>query len=356
VILTEGNVMLLKSFLDTFNKIKEIAETLLGKRAAYALLIIMTVGVLLAGSRHVLKNAGPEVDTALLLCFVFGFIVTGYGIFTNQNIAGLGLQKGFPTGLIAGVLAALTGGIFYYASKGSCCNPEPATKILRILSASVPLGAVLGALMGWLRPSGPASVAPAAPAAGSSPDFLSFVVGFFVLLVLCVISYFIFDNMRLLVHDTQYPQGLIRFWHVSLIIISFTIIYVGLTIYLYGRADEKTDQTIRRAQTISSVIAALICAAVIFTPATLIFGTTDFEQRDNAIVCTAPAAGVACVECVAKEVCLDDPKYVNPLPGILLRTMMLILLLFVTYLCATHPRSPILSMLDRRLLPKQPPP
>jgi len=347
--------MPLKTFLDSFNKIKDIAETLLGKRAAYALLIIMTVGVLLAGSRQVWDKAGPTVDTALLLCFVFGFIVTGYGIFTNQNIAGLGVQKGFPTGLIAGVLAALTGGIFYYAfNQGACCNPAPAVKVLRLLAASVPLGAVLGAVMGWLRPSGPA---PMVPAADSSPDFLSFVVGFFVLLILCVVSFFVFDNMRLLVHDTRYPQGLIRFWHVSLLIISFTIIYVGLIIYLYGRADEKTDQTIRGAQAISSMLAALICAAIIFTPAIVLFGTTDFEQRDNAIVCTAPAvAGVACVDCVAKEVCPGDPKDANLPADVLLRTMMLILLLFVTYLCATHPRSPILNALDRRLLPKQSPP
>jgi hypothetical protein len=337
---------MLEYVLNSFKKIKDVAEALLGQEAAHKLLIVLVVAALLLAVRPFFPDAGPLIDTALFICVVFGIIIAAYGIFTHQTVTGLGLQKGFVIGMIAGALAALSGGAAYYGfDVSTCCKPEWDVKLFRLLTASVPMGGVLGALMGWLRPSGPAAQ-PAGAAPQPTVNFLSFMIGIFLLLVLCVAFFYIFDKMRILVGDADSPQGLLRFWHVALLLFSFVTVYVFLIVYLYGRADGPGNESERRAHAVSSAITAALCSAILFAAASALFGHEDFQPRNQATVCTVTSIAGQCLDCVKNEVCLGDPKEANFISGILVRTIILVVILMASYLLATHPRSAMLRIID----------
>lgn len=333
--------MLLKDLLDIAPKVKKIIDDLLGKRAGHALYFIIVIAMLLYATRLLDSDIVRLVDTALVLCVFFGIIITAYGIFTHQNIAGLRLQKGFTVGTIAGALAALTGGAAYYGfDQAKCCNEDLEIKLFRLLEASVPMGAVFGGLMGLLRPAG---VRMRKPNISSSNDFLSFILGIFFLLLLSLAFFYIFDNVGSWSGDE--PQGLLRFWQVSVLLVSFVAIYVFIIIFLYGRADETAGPSTRLSKAVSSTIAAVLAAVLLFSLPIWGFANTDFIERTEITVCNT-AVG-ACADCIEDTYCPNDPKSINNLDAILLRTLMLIVLVFGTYLCATHPRSPILTRLDR---------
>jgi hypothetical protein len=335
----------LANLLTSWNKIKETIETLLGERASHALLIVVIIAGTLLSVRSIFADARLLADTGLFLCAVFGVIIAVYGVFTHQTVVGLRLQKGFIIGVIAGALAALTAGAAYYGiNDAACCAPVWEAKLFRLLAASVPMGGILGALMGWLRPAGSAPLAPNA-ALQPTADFLSFIIGLFLLLVLCVAFFYIFDKMGTLIGDVGSPQGLIRFWHLSLILSAFAVFYVFLIVYLYGRADEPQEDQAHYPKAVSSALAAVVSTFAMFGAANLVFKNEDFQPRAQITVCTAPVS--SCPECVIGQICGNDPKHANFISGILVRTMILIALVFTTYLTSTHPRSPLLRVMDR---------
>lgn len=338
--------MSFKYILDILTKSKDVFYDLLGENAGHALYFIVFIAALLYLSRSLGGDIVRFADMALLLCLLFGIIIMAYGIFTHQNIAGLRLQKGFSVGTIAGAIAALTGGAAYYGlDQAGCCNDDLSIKLFRLLEASVPMGAVFGGLMGLLRPAG--SRAPKLKAEESSKKFLSFVLGFFFLLILSISYFYIFDNAGN--WSGAEPQGLLRFWQVSVLLISFIAVYVFLIVFLYGRADETADRPSRLSKALSSTVAALLCAAVLFSGPVWGFANTDFNKRTEVTLCKTSAAAAAgqCTDCVEDQYCPNDPKSKNNLEAILFRTLVLIILVFATYLSATHPRSPVLKLIDR---------
>jgi len=335
--------MSLSDILDIVKKSKEVSYDLLGKNAGHALYAIIVIAALLYAARSFGGDTVRLIDAALLLCLLFGIVVTSYGIFTHQNIAGLRLQKGFAVGTIAGALAALTGGIAYYGINQSvCCHNDIAIKLFRLLEASVPMGALFGGLMGLLRPAGRRSARRQPEEV--SKNFLSFVLGILFLLVLSLAYFYIFDNAGN--WSGAEPQGLLRFWQVSVLLISFVAIYVFLIVYLYGRADEVSKQSTRLAKATSSTVAVLFSAAMLFSLPIIGFADKDFKERSEVTVCESSATG-RCTDCVEDTYCPNDPKSINSLEAILFRTLILIVLVFSTYLCATHPRSLILKKVDQ---------
>ena len=335
-----------KDFLESLESIKAVSYELLGETAGRALYFIIVVAILLYLARSLGEGIVRLVDMALLLCVLFGIIITAYGIFTHQNIAGLRLQKGFAVGTIAGAFAALTGGAAYYGiDQAQCCNDEPAVKLFRLLEASVPMGAVFGGIMGLLRPAGERPLRSRRDRL--SQDFISFILGFFFLLVLSLSYFYIFDNVGN--WSGAEPQGLLRFWQVAVLLVSFVTAYVFLIVFLYDRADERADRTSRTSRAASSGLASLVCAAALFSIPIWAFANADFKERSETTTCTTSIVSSRdqCTDCIDNVYCPEDPRSMNSLEAILLRTLCLIILVFGTYLASTHPRSPILALLDR---------
>ena len=340
--------MPLLDILGLLKKAKEVSYALLGKRAGHALFFIIVIAVLLRASKFLDGDIDQLADVALVICFLFGIFVVAWGIFTHQNIAGLRLQKGIAVGAIAGIIAALTGGASYYAfNQAGCCQDDSTVKLLRLLGASAPMGAVLGGVMALFRPTG--RLTSRRTRAETPPNFLPFVVGIFFLLILSLAYFYVFRNVGNWAGAR--PQGLLKFWQLSVLLISFVSAYTFMIVFLYGRADESTNRSSRMLKAISSTIASLICAAVLFGLAASAFWSTDFEARTGEIVCRVPAEATPrqCKDCIAGDdnFCENDPQSINTLESILLRTLVLIVLVFAAYLVATHPHSPVLRPLDR---------
>jgi hypothetical protein len=333
---------MLQWILDNWPKFLGILTALLGQQAAIALLLTGGIALALIGAGHLFPAAHAEIGYAVFISFFFGLIILAYGVFTTQEVYGLEAGKGFSVGLLAGVSAVLTGGAFYYAPNiPDCPNPDSYVKLLRLLAASVPVAGILGALFGLMRPT--SQKCDPTPQRPPAPEFLSFIVGTLILIVVCILFIFIFNNLRALIEDGPGPQGLIRFWHVSLIAISFSIAYTGLITYLYGRPEAQQTMSFRFEKTISSVLAALFCAIVLFGPVTWFLRQADFEQRD------------ASVAQVVGSICPKDPTQLNALSDIIIRVVLLILLLSSTHLAATYRQSTLLRVLDKSIWDKDQP-
>jgi hypothetical protein len=324
----------MKWILDNWEKGLALLTVLLGRSAALALLLIVLIAVALSYTGHLIPAAHTEIAYALFIIFFFGLIVVAYGIFSTHEVHGLKAGTGFFVGVLAGASAALTGGAFFYAlNMPDCAIPHYSAKLLAVLAGAVPIGGILGALFGLMRPTSQKS--DPTPQRPPASEFIPFILGIAILLVLCCAFIYIFANLDSMIEAEIAqlgPQGFIRFWQVSLIVISFLIVYTGSVVFLYGRPEVQQTTSFRSEKTISSVVAALFCTIVLFGSANWFLGQADFELR--------VAANVA-------NRCPKDPTQQNLLSDIIIWVIILLVLGIATYLAATYDRSPLLRVVDK---------
>ncbi len=239
------------------------------------------------GTAHTLRAL---VDGASLLFFGLGLVYVAIGFVISPNAAASDRRMvldGLFSGVLAGVCAAVIGGIPYYAFNIQMCpTSDNVVKFMRLLPNCLLLGSVMGVLFGRYPPF--ARAVPPAPRRGRAAgvavdetrvgDFVTAVVSLGLLLAFLVW----FDNAPTSLLGAEIAgnkQGNILCWQFVCLVGVFAVAYLAITQWKAGwNADAATPAPARLCGAVSRGLLVVGGSGLVLG---LLFGNADIDVSDR---------------------------------------------------------------------------